>query len=79
MIHTKTTRLTSGAQPPAGPHSSRYALPSSSILPSSPTFERSQFSQALIDIVAVVFGIIFVCSVAVSLPLAVFMMFFASF
>lgn len=41
-----------------------------------PHLERSKVSQALIDIGLVTFGIFFLCSVACSLPLAIFIMFF---
>ncbi len=54
--------------------------PRNSILsPTDLPLERSKLFQALIDVIAVVFGIIFVCSLAASLPLAVFIMLFANF
>lgn len=55
-------------------------IPSGSILiPSEPPLERSQIAQALIDGIAVVFGFLFLASVAASIPLAVVLLFFASF
>ncbi len=39
---------------------------------------RHAISQAAIDVIAVVFGIVFLCSVACSLPFAIMLMFFAN-
>ena len=57
--------------------SSLVTMPSKSILPyPEPAFPRSKLSQALIDVIALIFFLLFLCSVAASLPLAIVMLFF---
>lgn len=38
--------------------------------------ERGQLSQALIDVFALVFGALFICATALSLPVAIFILLF---
>lgn len=78
-----TSRLASGAQPQAGSHYARdtqrdYFIPSGSILapPAHPLLERSKVTQALIDGLAVAFGILFICATAASVPVALFILIF---
>jgi hypothetical protein len=69
---------TQSTQPAASRDTQRdpLPLPAGSILSTCAPFERSQFSQACIDVLAVTFGILFLVSVAASIPLAVFIMLF---
>lgn len=41
-----------------------------------PALERGKFTQALLDVLNVTVGIVFVCSLACSLPLAIYLLFF---
>jgi hypothetical protein len=76
-----TSRATVGGNQSRGSlRSSKYALPSNSVLiPREPPLERSEFAQTSLDILAVIFGALFICSLAVSLPLALYMLFFCEF
>jgi hypothetical protein len=48
-------------------------------IPVDPPLERGKFAQAVIDVFAVVFGLLFFVSVGLSIPVALFLLFFASF
>jgi hypothetical protein len=76
-----TTRATIGGEQSRGSlRGSKYALPSNSILSApEPSFGRSHITQALIDGFAVISGLFFFCSVAASIPVAIFLMIFCSF
>jgi hypothetical protein len=71
----------SGTSPTAyGAHDTHRAEPiQSGFLPDYPALGRGIFFQRVIDVVTLVFAIVFVCALASSLPLAVFLMFFVSF
>lgn len=51
-------------------------IPGSILIPPDPPFKRSRFTQALIDSAMVIFGLFFLCALAGSLPLAIFVMLF---
>lgn len=53
-----------------------YAPRGSILVPADPPLERSGFLQALFDIFAMIFIALLVCSVALSLPLALFLLLF---
>lgn len=48
-------------------------------IPASDPFERGKLVQALIDVITVVFGLLFLCALAASVPLAVVIMFLVQF
>jgi hypothetical protein len=48
-------------------------------IPVDPPLERGKFAQAVIDVFAVVFGLLFFVSVGLSIPLSFFLLFFAQF
>ena len=69
------SRATEGGQS-RGSAPGLYTMPGESILYAQPALPRSQFTQALIDIVMVVFALFFLCSVACSVPVAIFLLLF---
>ncbi len=73
-----SNRTSVGGNHSSGSLAGRYA-PATSTLATDSSFERGQLTKALFNILAVVFGIPFLCLLAGSLPFAIFMMFFASF
>jgi hypothetical protein len=54
-----------------------FPLPSGSISRIEPTLERGHVSQALLDISALIFLLLFLVSAALSFPLAIFLLLFA--
>lgn len=48
-------------------------------LPNYRSSQRGPFFQTALDAINVLFGVLFIVSLAASLPLAVFLMFFAQF
>lgn len=71
--HEITSPPASGGQPLTGSlHGiENYAPHNSILLTPDPPFKRHPVTQAIIDGICVVFGFLFLCSVAASLPLAV--------
>ena len=55
------------------------AAPPGVTRPNSLGFGRGLFIQSLIDLAAIVFGALFICATACSLPLAIFMLLFGEF
>ena len=48
-------------------------------IPVETALKRGQVAQAVLDVIAVFVTFLFVCSVGMSLPLAIFLMFFAAY
>jgi hypothetical protein len=78
-----TSRKAVGGDQPSGSHygagGTRADSNSSGFSPDYRDLGRGPFIQWLIDFATLVFAIVFVCALASSLPLAIFLMMFASF
>lgn len=65
--------------PPARYGANTHADLNSFLLPARSILERSHIRQSAIDVGAVIFSALLVCSVAVSFPVALFLLIFCSF
>lgn len=69
-----------GGERSARSHSARETgAGSNSFASATPVFERSEFFQACIDVIAVIFIALFLCMTAASLPVALFLLLFCRF
>jgi hypothetical protein len=70
---------TSTDRPAAGVKQYIHADSIPLFIPTDPPLPRGKFAQAVIDVVALVFGLLFLVSLAASIPVAMFLLFFCQF